>query len=339
MKKRAGYFVVSLDLELFWGMVDKATLESYGPAVKGERTAIPRLLSLFSEYGIHATWATVGMIMAKNRTELLHYAPPPKLRPRYRHEASSTYHHLNLGHVGKDEASDPYHFGPTLVSLIHGTPHQEIGNHTFSHYYCVDEATPQPDCFAADLTAFTAIAAERGITAESFVFPRNQWTETARAALPRAGITTYRGTEQHFLYRARPDSEQTRPLRALRLLDHYLNLSGHHTYPLPAPDAAGLVNLPASRFLRPYHPLLRPFERLRLSRITRAMTHAATRGEVFHLWWHPHNFGLHQEENFRNLRVILDQYQRLSKQYGFTSMTMGELAKCARANTKSARSQ
>lgn len=37
----------------------------------------------------------------------------------------------------------------------------------------------------------------------------------------------------HMLYEPRQDSAQTPLIRALRLLDHYINVSGHHTYPLP----------------------------------------------------------------------------------------------------------
>ena len=56
--------IVSLDFELFWGMQDGHTLESYQDHVLGGRKAIPQLLKLFAKYGIHATWATVGLMFA-----------------------------------------------------------------------------------------------------------------------------------------------------------------------------------------------------------------------------------------------------------------------------------
>ena len=51
----AGTLLVSLDFELFWGMLDQCALEDYQDNVLGGRTAIPRLLQLFEKYGIHAT--------------------------------------------------------------------------------------------------------------------------------------------------------------------------------------------------------------------------------------------------------------------------------------------
>jgi hypothetical protein len=72
-------------------------------------------------------------------------------------------------------------------------------------------------------------------------------------------------------------------------------------------------------------------EPLRMFRIKRAMTHAAKRGEVFHLWWHPHNFGIHQEENFKNLTKILEHYKKLQEKYGMQSASMKELATIAQS--------
>ena len=63
---KQGTLIVSLDFELFWGMLDCSTLEEYGGNVMGGRGAIPRLLKLFETYNIHATWATVGFLFADN---------------------------------------------------------------------------------------------------------------------------------------------------------------------------------------------------------------------------------------------------------------------------------
>ena len=53
---------------------------------------------------------------------------------------------------------------------------------------------------------------------------------------------------------------------------------------------------------------------------------AAQNGEVYHLWWHPHNFGIHQEANFKFLESILKHYQYLNVTYQFSSCTMAECA-------------
>lgn len=71
-----GTLIVSLDFELFWGMLDVCPLEEYQSHVLGGRKAIPQLLALFQKYGIHATWAAVGFLFADNKSELETFAPP-----------------------------------------------------------------------------------------------------------------------------------------------------------------------------------------------------------------------------------------------------------------------
>ena len=69
-----GTLLISLDFELFWGVLDCHTYDSYGKNVLGGRNAIPKLLELFKKYGVHATWATVGMMFADNVEDCLHIA-------------------------------------------------------------------------------------------------------------------------------------------------------------------------------------------------------------------------------------------------------------------------
>src|SRR3546814_16745991 len=73
--------------------------------------------------------------------------------------------------------------------------------------------------------------------------------------------------------------------------------------------------------LFPYTTLfrsLKSLEEMRLSRICRAMRQAAISGSVFHLWWHPHNFGADIAENMAFLRRILESYRQLADEYGMT---------------------
>src|SRR3546814_14736515 len=56
------------------------------------------------------------------------------------------------------------------------------------------------------------------------------------------------------------------------------------------------------------------------------MRQAAISGSVFHLWWHPHNFGADIAENMAFLRRILESYRQLADEYGMTSATIAETA-------------
>ena len=58
-----GVFTVSIDFELYWGVRDNWTIEQYKNNLEGVSNAIPEILKVFNENGIHATWATVGFFI------------------------------------------------------------------------------------------------------------------------------------------------------------------------------------------------------------------------------------------------------------------------------------
>lgn len=80
-----------------------------------------------------------------------------------------------------------------------------------------------------------------------------------------------------------------------------------------------------SAFLRPYSPKLRMLEGLKMLRIYGQMRHAAKKGLVYHLYWHPHNLGEHGEKTFAQQEKIFQYYLKLREKYGFTSKNMQEL--------------
>jgi hypothetical protein len=320
-------FVISLDFELYWGMFDKVTLEEYGANIKGVHTAIPEILALFKANGIHATWATVGMLMFENKSELIAALPSNELQPQYADMAVSSYTHIKNAHIGENAKEDPYHYGSHLVEKIITTPHQELASHTFSHYYCLDGKENSEAIFSADCRAFSDTAAKFNRTITSIVFPRNQTNAEVLKTCKTHGFNSYRGTPPHFFYTGKREKEQTSPLlRTLRLLDAYANLSGHHTFPLENAKESILTNIAGSRFLRPYSKTLRFLEPLRIARIKNSMTYAAKNDQVFHLWWHPHNFGINRKENLAILLEILTHFRELQHKYGMESMTMHEAA-------------
>jgi hypothetical protein len=125
-----------------------------------------------------------------------------------------------------------------------------------------------------------------------------------------------------------PDQRKTPARRALRLTDSYLPLSGHNARRATRVPS-GMIDVPASRFLRPFSPRLSPLEGMRFGRIARGMRQAAAEGAIYHLWWHPHNFGAHLDENFAMLRRILGTFRELALEHGMQANTMAEVAEFA----------
>lgn len=316
-----GKLVISLDFEIYWGVHDAVKLKDYKDNLIGVRQVIPGLLNIFNKYKINATFATVGFLFFNEKDTLLNNLPERK--PQYTNKQLSPYG-AHLAIVGKNEQEDQLHFGLSLIEQIKEAG-QEIGCHTFSHYYCLEDGQTRED-FKEDLLCAKNIAEKNGVQLKSFIFPRNQYNEAYLSICREEGITSFRGNERSSLFSSKTQGLKTLMRRPFRLIDAYINLSGHNCYSKKEMKKGSLVNIPSSRFLRPYSANLSYFESLRLKRITNSMAYAAQHGLTYHLWWHPHNFGINMIENFLFLEKILMHYQKLNKKYNFESLSMQQLS-------------
>lgn len=311
-----GKLIVSLDFELFWGMLDVCPLEEYQDNVLGGRKAIPELLKLFQKYDIHATWATVGFLFAKDYEELKTYFPD--LLPTYDNRKLDPY--AEFAKIGKNEEEAPCFYGASLIEQIAATPGQEIGSHTFSHFYCREKGQTVEE-FAADVAAARKIGGDHGYDLTSVILPRNHCEPEYTRVLRQAGFTAYRDEENDWIH----EKIKIWPLlRALRLVDAYVPLTGQGGY-LPK-NEDGIWNLTGSRAYKAICPQRMFLEGLKMHRIKGQMRHAAKKGLTFHLWWHPHNIGVRTGQHLAQLEEIFAYYQELNQQYGMVSLNMREAA-------------
>jgi peptidoglycan/xylan/chitin deacetylase (PgdA/CDA1 family) len=304
-----------------WGVRDHRTAAEYGDAVLGGRRAIPQMLERFEQRGIRATWATVGFLFARTRGEILDHAP--RLRATYAHARLSPYSFIESG-LGRDEADDPLYFGRSLLDRIANTQGQEIATHSFSHFCCL-ESGHSAEAFSADLAAARDIAEAAGHAPRSIVFARNQMDDASIAVAAERGFGIYRGSPPGFAYRPRSSDGNTRLVRMARLLDSVVPAGKRADYQAPA-LIDGHANIAASRFLRPIGPKFPLLAELQTRRILKEMEAAAQADRVYHLWWHPHNFGVHADANLRRLDRILDGFAELHDKYGMRSCAMADFA-------------
>jgi peptidoglycan/xylan/chitin deacetylase (PgdA/CDA1 family) len=230
--------------------------------------------------------------------------------------------------LGRDEEDDPFHFAPSLLRAIAEQPGQELGSHSYSHYYSL-EAGQSERGFKADLASARRIAEISGYRLHSFVFPRNQVCRAYLPSLAAAGFSCYRGTEQAASKAPVPFSEQRRLWsRAVRLSDAYWDVNGPQTSEWPRggdPLAPDPVALDASRYLRPFTPALRALEGMRLKRIAQAMKQAAREKRIFHLWWHPEDFASYPGRNLEFLHRVLQTFEECRRECGMLSLSMGDV--------------
>jgi len=319
-------FTISLDFELHWGGFEKWSLdEAKKQYFLNTRALIPNLLDLFEEHEVHVSWATVGLLMHENKEELK--VNSPEIKPSYNLAHLSAYHFMQNTDIGKDEEEDPFHFADSLIREIAKRKGQELASHSFAHYYC-NEKGQNTDQFDADCKAVQKAAKKYGKSLKSLVFPRNQFNKEYLEVCSENGIEIVRSNPVDWWWNTDDGAlNESKWKRLNRGLDAYFNIGGKTSYGQKAiKKENGVYLLPASRLLRPYNPKEIVLNQKKIHRIKNEMSRAAKMGEFYHLWWHPHNFGLFPEENMKGLKEILQHYSELKKKYEMQSLNMGEIA-------------
>jgi len=325
-----GTLVFSLDFELYWGVRDRS-LEEYGENISGVRTLLPRLLEYVAKNGIHITWATVGFLFFDSKEELI--ASLPANKPAGGGPDLNPYEYLQ--NIGASESADPCHYGLSLIQQIAETPHQEIGTHTFAHFHGWDRES-HADYLANDLMAAKMSAERIGEKLESLVFPQNRYSDACLSECRKAGIKSYRGNPGLSCdWGPLKGLDIDNPLiKAKRFIDSFLPVSGDNTFDLESVAQSSPFNIPGSRFLRPYSSRLRFLEPYKILRMKSEMTLAAKNRKIYHLWFHPHNFGINQEKNMDIFKSIIEHFLDLKQKFGMQSMNMAEVAELAEAYAK-----
>lgn len=317
-----GTFCISLDFELHWGCFEtmKVLDEKGKTYFHNTRKAIPEMLKIFSAAELHVTWATVGMLYHRNVKEWEAHRPNPI--PAFENPEVSAYAWVEKNGFLHD--TDECHFAPELIAQIKNTPFQEIGTHTYAHYFCLEAGQTRAQ-FEADIQMACRLAAEQGIAIKSLVFPRNQFKESYLSVCREAGITAVR-TSPDIWYWAYSHSSGSFMKRFFRAGDAYLKFQPIKMVYLKDIDTAALpLHLPASRLYRPWRPKFALENKLKMRRILNEMTAAAQKGAYYHIWWHPENFGSYPEACLNELKVMAEHYMRLKEKYGFESLNMGEI--------------
>lgn len=298
--------VLSIDFELRWGVHDSQgpDPDNYRENLEGVRDVVPRLLEMFTEHNVRATWATVGAMSCEGWDDYFDRAPtaPHYLDSRLR---------FDRRWVDRDP-DGVQHFAPRLVEQVAATPGQEVGSHTFGHIYFREPGVMRRDVVADSEAAADILAARAGHRPRSLVFPRNQVGFVD--ALRDAGIEAVRTNAPGWAWQRTESVRQSSLVRALRLCSTFS--------PRPAAPTreSGVAGLPATSFVR----FNLPESAFQVARRALAARAAKLRAdESLHLWFHPHNLGHAPGVCVDRLRQIVESIGEGAPQA--TWRTMGEL--------------
>jgi peptidoglycan/xylan/chitin deacetylase (PgdA/CDA1 family) len=300
--------VVSLDFELRWGLLGVLgdDMNEYRENLEGVEEVVPRLLEMFRERGVRATWATVGALACRDWDEW--HARTPAI-PRYE----------NPVFAWRDvyERRDPrgrLHFAPHLVNAIVAAHGQELGSHTFGHVFFREPGFTRGDA-VADTDAVIRVFEERWkVTVKTCVFPRNQVAHTD--VLQERGIAGWRNTPKPFYWSAGTQADQTLSLRMLRALDSLVPLGRR---------AASSRALRSSYFVRlTLPPMLWRQHCRRVVNDARGLQD----DETLHLWFHPHNIGGNPKKGVGRFAELIDRVHHAAPR-SVRFLTMGDVVRTA----------
>lgn len=324
-----GALVISLDFEMMWGCHERNTPEKYGISnINNVRRAINLMLDVFHKYGVHATFATVGLIMCQNKDDVSNYMP--RIKPTYLIKNHSPFRDSYIDNI-EDKYSHLY-FAPDVIEILKSSEGIEIATHTFSHFFCWDKGQTLEQ-FESDIDSAKTVANKYGIQLNSIVFPKNQVSKEYLSVCNAKGIDVYRGNAKKFFSEPKSKFQEIKN-RIVRLIDAYICIGGMTSIPYREIEIQQHqpINISASRMLRQFIPKLSMFEGLRLRRIKKEMLYAAKNNEMYHLWWHPHNFGDYVEQNITFLEEVLKSYNKCHEKYNMQSYNMGEMKELLLSN-------
>ena len=296
MELRRGAFVLSLDFELIWGTLDVRGPDGFRAACERERTEVfEPLLALLEEFGIAATWCTLGHLMLASCAPANGRKHPEIVRPTHAWQRGDDWFDDD---PCSDEGHEPIFYGRSLVErLLAARVPQEIGCHSFSHVIFGDPGCSR-EVASSEVGACVQAAAALGVTLRSFAFPRNRIGHLD--VLREHGFTCFRGREPTW---HQGGGAGGRVRRAGHLAD--VLAARRPPVVLPRPRE-GLIDVPGSMMFFPAHGARRriPVSR-RVIRARRGIEAAARERRIMHLWFHPTNLADETEAMMAGLREVL----------------------------------
>lgn len=326
MKLEKGIFTISLDFELIWGTLDLFGTKGFNEACRIEREeVIDRLLEIFNEFDISATWCTLGHLFLENCRVNKNQKHPEIVPPRHRWHQENWFIHDPCD----NEAVSPLFYGKSLIEkILNSVVKQEIGSHGFSHVIFGDEGC-SVETARSEIAECVRLAKKFGLDLSSFAFPRDQVGHLN--VLKEYGFNCYRGQIPKWY-----EEGENRSL--LKRLAHFTDVLLATTPPtvLPSYTSDGLWNIPGSMIFFPMHGVRRYIPvSLRVKRAVKGLNEAVSQKRIFHLWFHPTNMAFEIDQMFKGLRQIIQSADEFRNKEVLEILTMSEIVEIASRQQKS----
>jgi hypothetical protein len=282
-----GTLIISIDLELAWGVWDKVTSDDLRMVEMGERPICAALIELFDRYELPATWAIVAALLD---------------------EESS---------ISRPGGRSCWYAPEIIEWLVRAKAAHEIASHGGRHVYFSSIGTSEAQ---RDLEFARDVHRAHALPFKSLVFPRNGVGHLD--ALASVGLRTFRGPDVGW-----PSVGRRLGSTAGRMANLAEKILPVPPRPVTAKSCDGLMDIPGSMLLLGRNGMRRfvlPW--VTRAKLAAGLSRARRTGGIFHLWFHPSNFYYRREEQFATLAWFLDHAADEASRGRLDIRTMGSYA-------------
>ena len=289
-------FIISLDCEGKWGLADVLT-DDRNHYLRNENLicAYSRLLKLFGQYAVKATFAFVGALTLS----VAEYKAAGDLF------SERIYKERDWLAPFKQQSAEGCFEGwlcPELLEMVRRCDH-EIATHGFSHLP-FEEGIVSPEAIDKELSAIEKWRAMKGLDVTTMVFPRN--IKGFFPELSKIGLVGFRNKtivgNQKFPKPLKSMIRESFPWPKSQPHSNLIQKTEQNIQPIPGGFFFNWRFGPG-RYIPKMHTV---------SRWKKIIDHAICYGNVVHLWAHPHNFinGIGQFEVLEKVLHYMDQKRK-----------------------------
>lgn len=323
MKAKKGIFVISIDVEMAWGVFDVGGVEKHRKDFEKVRDVVNRLIQVFDEHRIAASWAFVGHLFLDSCEPLHGVNHRDMPRPDFPWFPFDWYSR----DPGTDIRRDPMWYGKDLLGAVLSSKiEHEIACHSFSHVDFGHEGCTA-EVAKSEVKKCVQLADQLGFKMKSFVYPKNKvgFLEVLRDN----GFQVFRGRDQWWSDRFKGHLSNS----IGQIIEEFLCLPPRCHF--PAEVLSGLWEVPGSMLFRSLNgPMVFLPMSWRIRRAVNGLHRAAAEGKVFQLWFHPWHIANGAERLIDGLSVILKESTRLRELGRMDIVPLGEVPESFAQNAR-----
>ena len=283
MSTKKASFVLSIDLELAWGVWDKLSSINIQKIIDKERLVCENLLNIFDENEIPVTWAVVAALL-DNKNKM-------------------------MGNLNQKAWYAP----DILDNILNSKTKHLIASHSYAHK---EFNTCSKEEIIEDFEKSNFFLKSININPDVFIFPRNNVFHLD--VLKKFNFKTYRSIDKSWYKKVYKYNKSLGKIS--NLIDKVIPIKTNSVSPLI--DKFGLTEVPTSILLISKNGIRSIVTNYSMfKKIKDGIDLAISQNECFHIWFHPSNFYYQTNKQFDLLKKIIN-YVNLKREQGLIEVKL-----------------